>query len=95
MGLLQTDFFRKAMTAPWLVAASIAMLFVNKSMRGDYLNWTIDFKGGTEMVFAAHAVDRERVAVLRQRCRAAETDAARTARYECRLHPLLSVQNVR
>ncbi|MBT8495463.1 MAG: protein translocase subunit SecF [Deltaproteobacteria bacterium] len=35
-----------------LLAASIAVLFVNKSMRGDYLNWTIDFKGGTEMVFA-------------------------------------------
>lgn len=35
-----------------LVLASIAMLFVNKSVRGDYLNWTIDFKGGTEIVFA-------------------------------------------
>jgi preprotein translocase subunit SecF len=34
-----------------LVAGSIAMLFVNKSVRGDYLNWTIDFKGGTEIVF--------------------------------------------
>jgi preprotein translocase subunit SecF len=33
-----------------LVAGSIAMLFVNKSMRGDYLNWTIDFKGGTEII---------------------------------------------
>ncbi len=35
-----------------LIAGSISMLFVNKSMRGDYLNWTIDFKGGTEIVFA-------------------------------------------
>ena len=34
------------------ILASIAMLFVNKSMRGDYLNWTIDFKGGTELIFA-------------------------------------------
>jgi preprotein translocase subunit SecF len=34
-----------------LILASIAMLFVNRSVRGDYLNWTIDFKGGTEMIF--------------------------------------------
>ena len=35
-----------------LCAASIGMLFVNKQVRGDYLNWTIDFKGGTEIVYA-------------------------------------------
>ncbi|MCP4444193.1 MAG: protein translocase subunit SecF [Myxococcales bacterium] len=35
-----------------LVIGCIAMLFVNKSTRGDYLNWTIDFKGGTELIFA-------------------------------------------
>ena len=35
-----------------LMAASIAMLFVNKQVRGEYLNWTIDFKGGTEIVLA-------------------------------------------
>ena len=40
-----------AMISLLLVSASIGMLFVNKSMRGDYLNWTIDFKGGTEMIF--------------------------------------------
>lgn len=34
-----------------LVCGSIAMLFVNKQVRGDYLNWTIDFKGGTELIF--------------------------------------------
>jgi len=34
-----------------LIVVSIAALFVNKSMRGDYLNWTIDFKGGTEIIF--------------------------------------------
>jgi preprotein translocase subunit SecF len=28
------------------------VLFVNKSVRGSYMNWTTDFKGGTEMVFA-------------------------------------------
>jgi len=35
-----------------LMAASIGALFVNKSMRGEYMNWTIDFKGGTEVIFA-------------------------------------------
>ncbi len=35
-----------------LCAASIAMLFVNKSVRGSHLNWTIDFRGGTEIVYA-------------------------------------------
>ncbi len=35
----------------FLIAGSIAMLFVNNAVRGDYLNWTIDFKGGTEMIF--------------------------------------------
>ena len=34
-----------------LIVGSIAMLFVNKSVRGDYLNWTIDFKGGTEIIW--------------------------------------------
>jgi preprotein translocase subunit SecF len=32
--------------------ASVGMLFINKSARGDYMNWTIDFKGGTEIVLA-------------------------------------------
>jgi preprotein translocase subunit SecF len=35
-----------------LIAGSIGMLFVNKAVRGDYLNWTIDFKGGTEVIYA-------------------------------------------
>lgn len=35
-----------------LCAASIGMLFVNKEVRGAHLNWTIDFKGGTEVVYA-------------------------------------------
>ncbi len=36
-----------------LIAGSIAMLFINKALpsRGAYLNWTIDFKGGTELIF--------------------------------------------
>jgi preprotein translocase subunit SecF len=33
-----------------LTVASIAMLFVNKATRGYHLNWTIDFRGGTEMI---------------------------------------------
>ncbi|MBL9014637.1 MAG: protein translocase subunit SecF [Myxococcales bacterium] len=35
-----------------MMIASIGMLFVNKSMRGDYMNWTIDFKGGSEIIVA-------------------------------------------
>lgn len=35
-----------------LCAASIGMLFVNKAWRGSHLNWTIDFKGGTEIIYA-------------------------------------------
>ena len=35
-----------------LMSASIGALFVNKSMRGEYMNWTIDFKGGTEIQFS-------------------------------------------
>jgi preprotein translocase subunit SecF len=35
-----------------LMAAAIGSLFINKSVRGDYMNWTIDFKGGTEIVYA-------------------------------------------
>ncbi|MBA3458370.1 MAG: protein translocase subunit SecF [Deltaproteobacteria bacterium] len=34
------------------ILAVIAVLFVNKSVRGDYMNWTIDFKGGTEIIVA-------------------------------------------
>jgi preprotein translocase subunit SecF len=36
-----------------LMSASIGALFVNKATRGDYMNWTIDFKGGTEIILAA------------------------------------------
>jgi preprotein translocase subunit SecF len=35
-----------------LTIATIAILFVNKSVRGEYMNWTIDFRGGTEMILA-------------------------------------------
>ncbi|WP_428265934.1 protein translocase subunit SecF [Haliangium sp.] len=34
-----------------LILGSIGMLFVNNAVRGSYLNWTIDFKGGTEIIF--------------------------------------------
>jgi preprotein translocase subunit SecF len=42
-----------------LIAASIGMLFVNKSVRGDYMNWSIDFKGGTELILAFTEPDPE------------------------------------
>jgi len=32
-------------------AACIGMCFVNNAWRGDYMNWSTDFKGGTEIVF--------------------------------------------
>lgn len=35
-----------------LMCASIGVLFANKSVRGEYMNWTIDFKGGTEIQYA-------------------------------------------
>ena len=35
-----------------LMCASIGSLFVNKAVRGEYMNWTIDFKGDTEITFA-------------------------------------------
>lgn len=35
-----------------LMAAAIGALFVNKAVRGEYMNWTIDFKGGTEIQLA-------------------------------------------
>ncbi|HUQ06613.1 MAG TPA: protein translocase subunit SecF [Kofleriaceae bacterium] len=35
-----------------LCSASIGMLFVNKAVRGSHLNWTIDFKGGTEIIYS-------------------------------------------
>src|SRR5688500_10766890 len=40
-----------------LCLASVAILFVNKQVRGDYVNWTIDFKGGTTIVL--QAVEKE------------------------------------
>jgi preprotein translocase subunit SecF len=36
----------------FLMAGTVAALFINKSTRGEYMNWTIDFKGGTEIIFA-------------------------------------------
>lgn len=53
-----TDFSFVSKFRVWLVASlllvaiAIGSLFVNKAVRGDYLNWTIDFKGGTEVVYA-------------------------------------------
>jgi preprotein translocase subunit SecF len=38
-----------------LMAIAIGSLFVNKAVRGQYMNWTIDFKGGTEIYYAFKA----------------------------------------
>jgi len=35
-----------------LMAVAVGSLFFNKQVRGEYMNWTIDFKGGTEMYFS-------------------------------------------
>jgi preprotein translocase subunit SecF len=35
-----------------LMAVSIGSLFVNKAVRGEYMNWTIDFRGGTQIHYA-------------------------------------------
>ena len=35
-----------------LMAISVGALFANKHFRGEYMNWTIDFKGGTEIIYA-------------------------------------------
>jgi len=35
-----------------LMAAAVAALFINKQIHGEYMNWTIDFKGGTELHFS-------------------------------------------
>ena len=37
-----------------ICAACIGMLFVNAAWRGEYMNWSTDFKGGTEIVFGFH-----------------------------------------
>ena len=36
----------------FLMAGCVAVLFINKSVRGDYMNCSIDFKCGTEIIFA-------------------------------------------
>jgi len=35
-----------------LMAIAIGSLFLNKARHGEYMNWTIDFKGGTEIIYA-------------------------------------------
>ncbi|HEX3761667.1 MAG TPA: protein translocase subunit SecF [Kofleriaceae bacterium] len=35
-----------------LMTVSIGSLFVNKAVRGEYMNWTIDFRGGTQVQLA-------------------------------------------
>ncbi|HVV86529.1 MAG TPA: protein translocase subunit SecF, partial [Kofleriaceae bacterium] len=53
-----TDFSFTSKFRTWIVISlvltsiSIGSLFVNKAVRGSYLNWTIDFRGGTEIIYA-------------------------------------------
>ncbi len=35
-----------------LMCVAVGSLFVNKARHGEYMNWTIDFKGGTEIIYA-------------------------------------------
>jgi preprotein translocase subunit SecF len=45
--------FRSWMLVSCLVmVAAIGSLFVNNARHGTYMNWTIDFKGGTEILYA-------------------------------------------
>jgi preprotein translocase subunit SecF len=36
----------------FLIGGSIASVFINKAVRGEYMNWTIDFRGGTQITYA-------------------------------------------
>lgn len=66
-----------------LMAASLAMLFVNKSWRGEYLNWTIDFKGGTEIIFAFKQKDGpDNIKVDAGRLRSALTDVTKASNFD-------------
>ncbi|MEZ4402170.1 MAG: protein translocase subunit SecF [Kofleriaceae bacterium] len=53
-----TDFGFVSKFRAWMVISTlmvvgcIASLFINKAVRGDYMNWTIDFKGGTEIIYS-------------------------------------------
>jgi len=62
-----------------LMSVAIGSLFVNKSVRGEYMNWTIDFKGGTEIIFAFRdATKAPTFDHLRDQLAKAQSDAERT-----------------
>ncbi len=42
-----------------LILGTFATLFLNKQLRGDYLNWSIDFAGGTEVILEFRDGDGE------------------------------------
>ena len=45
-----------------LIAASVALLFINVPLRGSMLNWSIDFKGGTEIIASFEpSVDNQQI----------------------------------
>lgn len=43
-------------------AACVGALFVNKAVRGDYMNWSTDFKGGTEIIVGFYQKGSDRPA---------------------------------
>jgi preprotein translocase subunit SecF len=63
--------------AAFTMVGAIVALFVNKSVRGEYMNWTIDFRGGTEVTFefAPKGDPAKRVRVDAGAVRAALKDA--------------------
>jgi preprotein translocase subunit SecF len=44
--------------------ACIGMLFINQAWRGDYMNWSTDFKGGTEIVLGFNQKGTSRPATI-------------------------------
>lgn len=42
------------------ITACISVLFINKAVRGQYMNWTTDFKGGTEITYSFKAQGTDR-----------------------------------
>lgn len=43
--------------AVFIIAGAFGALAYNKAVRGEYMNWTIDFRGGTEIIFSFAAKD--------------------------------------
>ena len=64
-----------------LCAASIALLFVNKAFRGSHLNWTIDFKGGTDVQVNLGATPKVKADDIRSAMQTANYAGAEVANF--------------